>query len=237
MSQGTWSIGNVRVLAVPAEPSTAAVRERTPAPPAGSALSAARSPEAGTAAAHSFAPVGAELVTPSAAPLDFERVYAEHFDFVWRSLRLLGVPDGAAEDAAQDTFSVVLRQLSQFEGRSALRTWIFGILQRVASNHRRTRARKLDALSEFKEAPSPDPSPLAQVEARRAAASIERFCQGLDRERRAIFVLGLLEGTPAAEIAATLQIPINTVYSRVHALRDGLRRALAHEEKEHGRAR
>jgi len=170
----------------------------------------------------------------STAPLDFERVYQENFDFVWRSLRLLGVPAAAAEDAAQDTFSVVARQLSQFEGRSKLRTWLFEILQRVAANYRRTRARKLDALSEFKDAPSHEPTPLAHVEARRAAASIERFCQSLDPERRAVFVLGLLEGTPAAEIAAVLEIPLNTVYSRMHALRDGLRRALAHEEKEHG---
>jgi RNA polymerase sigma-70 factor (ECF subfamily) len=188
---------------------------------------------AAVTAVHSTAQTAAQ--TP--APLDFDRVYEEHFDFVWRSLRLLGVPDAAAEDAAQDTFSVVLRQLSQFEGRSALRTWLFEILQRVAANYRRTRARKLDALSEFKEAPSPDPSPLAHIEARRAAASIERFCQNLEPDRRAVFVLGLLEGTPAAEIAAVLEIPLNTVYSRVHALRDELRRALAHEEKEHGRAR
>jgi RNA polymerase sigma-70 factor, ECF subfamily len=170
----------------------------------------------------------------STTPLDFEHVYQEHFDFVWRSLRLLGVPDAAAEDAAQDTFSVVARQLSQFEGRSQLRTWLFGILQRVAANYRRTRARKLDVLSEFKDAPSHEPTPLAHVEALRAAASIERFCQNLDPERRAVFVLGLLEGTPALEIASLLEIPINTVYSRVHALRDGLRRALAHEEEEHG---
>jgi RNA polymerase sigma-70 factor (ECF subfamily) len=237
----------VRALAPPAEPYTATVRERTPAPSASTLLPEVRSPDAVTTAAGStlgntaaHAAIehgGSETSAPTAVPLDFESVYAEHFDFVWRSLRLLGVPDAAAEDAAQDTFSVVLRQLSQFEGRSALRTWIFGILQRVAANHRRTRARKLDALSEFKDAPSPDPSPLAHVEARRAAASIERFCQSLDPERRALFVLGLLEGTPAAEIAAALEIPINTVYSRVHALRDGLRRALAHEEKEHGRGR
>lgn len=223
MSQGTWS-ENVRARAARSEPCTAPVRQRSAAP----------SEEHG-AGPLDTASLGTERLDTAA--LDFESVYAEHFDFVWRSLRLLGVPDASAEDAAQDTFSVVLRQLSQFEGRSALRTWIFGILQRVAANYRRTRARKLDALSEFKEAPSPEPSPLAHVEARRAATSIERFCQNLDPERRAVFVLGLLEGTPATEIASVLAIPINTVYSRVHALRDELRRALAHEEKEHGRAR
>lgn len=223
MSQGTWS-ENVGAIAARSELCTAPVRPRSAAPSA--------EHDSGPIAPCAIAPA-----PPEPRPLDFERVYEEHFDFVWRSLRLLGVPDAAAEDAAQDTFSVVLRQLSQFEGRSALRTWIFGILQRVAANYRRSRARKLDALSEFTEAPSHEPSPLAHVEARRAATSIECFCRDLDPERRAVFVLGLLEGTPAAEIASLLGIPTNTVYSRVHALRDELRRALAHEEKEHGRAR
>src|SRR5690606_11413636 len=53
--------------------------------------------------------------------LDFEQVYKAHFAFVWRSLRLLGVPADAAEDAAQDTFDVVARQLGGFEGRAELR--------------------------------------------------------------------------------------------------------------------
>jgi RNA polymerase sigma-70 factor (ECF subfamily) len=229
VSQGTWSFGSPRTVASRAERHTSAPPPRTPAPPASRA-----EPEAGGTAALTPAGGTAPLAELAAPALDFERIYEEHFDFVWRSLRLLGVPDAAAEDAAQDTFSVVSRQLSQFEGRSALRTWIFGILQRIAANYRRTRARKLDALTEFEDAPSHEPTPLAHVEARRAAASIERFCTTLDAERRAVFVLGLLEGTPAAEIAAVLEIPVNTVYSRMHTLRDGLRRALAREEEEHG---
>src|SRR5262245_32765877 len=66
-----------------------------------------------------------ESGAPGSMSLEFERVYETHFDFVWRSLRLLGVDDAALEDAAQDTFSVVSRQLDAFEGRSALRTWLF----------------------------------------------------------------------------------------------------------------
>jgi DNA-directed RNA polymerase specialized sigma24 family protein len=56
---------------------------------------------------------------------------------------------------------------------------------------------------------------------------IESFCAALPPERRALFVLAVLEDVPATEIAATLGMPITKVYSRVHAVREGLRRALA----------
>jgi RNA polymerase sigma-70 factor, ECF subfamily len=159
--------------------------------------------------------------------LDFEQVYEAHFDFVWRSLRLLGVGDDALEDAAQDTFSVVSRQLSRFEGRSALRTWLFAILQRVAANHRRRRRRKQQPLTPLSEAAGDEPTPLAHVEAAEAAAVVQRFCAALEPDRRALFVLAVLEDLPAAEVATALGLPIAKVYSRVHALREGLKRALA----------
>ena len=164
---------------------------------------------------------------------DFARLYEEHFDFVWRSLRLLGVRSDALADVSQDVFSTIARQLGCFEGRSSLRTWVFGITQNIASNHRRARARKQDRLEPLAgQVVSPDPSPLAHTEGREAADAVLEFCAGLDESRRAVFVLGLLEGVPAPEIAVLLGIPINTVYSRVRTLRDGLERHLSKREVE-----
>ena len=168
------------------------------------------------------------------AALDFEDVYESHFDFVWRSLRLLGIPDEALEDAAQDTFSVVSRQLAQFEGRSALRTWLFAILYRVAANYRRARRRKQSRLLPFDDAASVEPAPDAHAEALDAARVIERFCAGLAPDRRALFVLAVLEELPAAEVAASLGMAVHKVYSRVHTLREGLRSALAAQEVDRG---
>ena len=168
------------------------------------------------------------------APLEFEQVYQAHFDFVWRSLRLLGVDAAALEDAAQDTFSVVARQLGGFEGRASLRTWLFSILQRVAANYRRKRRRKQTPLVPLIDAAADEPTPLAHVEAVEAARTVERFCTALEPERRALFVLAVLEELPAGEVSAALGLPIAKVYSRVHALREGLRRALAARGGEHG---
>jgi len=161
----------------------------------------------------------------------FEAVYEEQFDFVWRSLLLLGVASSAVEDAAQEVFSVVSRQLGQFEGRASIRTWLFAILQRVAANQRRTRRRKQQQLEPLGDGPACMlPTPQARLEAAESIDIVQRFCATLDAERRAVFVLALLEELPAPEVSQVLGIPVNTVYSRVRYLREGLRRMLDGEE-------
>ncbi|MEO8183725.1 MAG: sigma-70 family RNA polymerase sigma factor [Deltaproteobacteria bacterium] len=175
--------------------------------------------------------LGDNTLTPSLGPeLAFDQVYDAHFDFVWRSLRLLGVADELLEDAIQDTFSVVARQLAGFEGRSALRTWLFAILNRVAANYRRTRKRKQSQLLPWVEMASDAPGPDSRIEAVETARMVESFCSQLAPDRRALFVLAVLEELPAAEVAATLGMPINKVYSRLHALREALRSALRERE-------
>jgi RNA polymerase sigma-70 factor, ECF subfamily len=171
---------------------------------------------------------------PGCQRLDFDEVYETHFDFVWRSLRLLGIPDESVEDATQDTFSIVSRQLARFEGRSTLRTWLFAILHRVASNYRRTRRRKQSQLTPLSDMAGNGPGPDAHAEAVEAARLVERFCASLDPARRALFVLAVLEELPATEVATTLGLPVKKVYARVHALREGLRSALAAREVERG---
>jgi RNA polymerase sigma-70 factor, ECF subfamily len=163
---------------------------------------------------------------PRSDPIPFAQLYETQFDFVWRSLRLLGVPSEAIEDVTQDTFDIVSRQLAQFEGRSSLRTWLFSIAQRVASNYRRMARRKLRWLEPLTDnAASAEPTPHAHAEAVEAAAIVERFVEGLDAEWRSVFVLAVLEGMPGSEVAEGLGISVNAVYTRVHALRESLRRA------------
>jgi RNA polymerase sigma-70 factor (ECF subfamily) len=171
----------------------------------------------------------------------FEAVYEEHLAFVWRSLRMLGVPSDGLDDAAQDVFGSVARQLPRFEGRSSLRTWVFGITQNVASNHRRKRARKLARLESMDDMAhrgalddlaSRVPTPHAHAEGREAADLVMSFCAELEETRRAVFVLGVLEGVPAPEIAELLGLALNTVYTRIHAMRQALRERLRAREVE-----
>jgi RNA polymerase sigma-70 factor (ECF subfamily) len=158
---------------------------------------------------------------------DFQSLYSEHFNFACRSLRLLGVAPAALEDAAQDVFGVVSRRLGEHTGEGSLRTWLFAIVQRVAANHRRTQRRKQQPLEPLSPATrAQDPSPEAQAQAAQAASIVQRFCDGLDESRRALFILALVEEVPAREIAPVLGIPLFTVYSRVRSLRQQLQRFL-----------
>lgn len=168
-------------------------------------------------------------------PTSFEAIYDAHFDYVWRSLRRLGVPESQADDAAQDVFVVVHRRLGDFEGRSSVKTWLFGIALRVARSHRRRIARKgqLDPLP--LDLVSDERGPDEQVEKRRAADFLDAFLGGLDEDKRAVFILAELEQMTAPEIEEALGVKLNTVYSRLRAGRQAfeaaVRRHLAKEAR------
>src|SRR5450631_4356797 len=73
--------------------------------------------------------------------MTLHEIYQRHADFVWRTLRRLGVREAEASDAVQDVFVVVHAKLGQFEGRSSMTTWLFTICRTVARERRRRAAR------------------------------------------------------------------------------------------------
>jgi RNA polymerase sigma-70 factor (ECF subfamily) len=161
----------------------------------------------------------------------FEEVYEQHFDFVWRSLRRLGVHPSGLDDAVQDVFLVVHRRLLEFEGRSALKTWIFGIALHVAQRAARTRARH--PAEELRETIADAHTPQDEAARREAITTLYALLDELDADKRAVFVMAELEQMTAPEIAEIARIPLNTVYSRLRAARRefeaSLKRRQAHE--------
>src|SRR5690606_13923988 len=67
-----------------------------------------------------------------------DEIFRAHAPFAWRALRRLGVAEADVDDVCQDVFMVVHRKLDAFEGRSSMRTWIYGICARTASDYRRS---------------------------------------------------------------------------------------------------
>jgi len=174
--------------------------------------------------------VSADPSKPSARglELDFEQVYAQEFAFVWRNLRHHGVGEEGLRDAAQDVFLVVHRRLAQFEGHSPLRSWLYSILKRVASQYRRTDRRKRlrDTEEADAVADTQGVTPEKQVERREALRLLQRLLDDLDEDKRDAFVLAELEGMTAPEIAELLVTNVNTIYARLRAAREQLRTAL-----------
>jgi RNA polymerase sigma-70 factor (ECF subfamily) len=157
----------------------------------------------------------------------FVELYETHFDFVWRSLKRLGVAESALDDAVQDVFVVAFRRLGDFEGRSSLRTWIFGIALRIAKDYRRKERRKGGWLPLPSSLASRERDPQGQREDAELLEFIDRFLESLDDAQRVVFIMAELEQMPADEIAQTTGAKLNTVYSRLRLARERFRRAVA----------
>jgi len=175
---------------------------------------------------------------PAALALVFEDVYRESFGFVWRSARRLGVRDAHLDDVVQEVFVVVHRRLADFEGRSSLKTWLFGITLRVVRDHRRS-ARRRDP------GPPVDPDtlraaggPAHDAEKAEAVRVLHGLLDQLDDERREVFVMAELEQLPMPEIAEALGINVNTAYARLRIARGEFEQALArHRARDEWRLR
>ena len=173
-----------------------------------------------------------ESGTDSAPRLNFDSVYTNYFDFVFRNLSRMGVERNSLDDAAHDVFLVVYRQLENFDGRHP-KGWLFAITQRVAWHYRRSHARRrTDPIAEESLVDESDPSPEATRERQEASDLVQLLLNQLSDDRRAVFVLSELEQLSMPEIAKMLQIPLNTAYSRLRlARRDFSRHLTRHESK------
>jgi RNA polymerase sigma-70 factor (ECF subfamily) len=171
-----------------------------------------------------------------AMPPSFAGVYEEHFAFVWRNARRLGIADSHLDDVVQDVFVVVHRKLSEFEGRSSVRTWLFGIVLRTVRDHWRTVRRKagelgpqagdidVDTVHEAEER-----GPHARATQAEAVRRLHALLDTLGQEKREIFVLAELEQLSVVEIAELLEVNLNTAYARLRAARAEFEAALVRQ--------
>jgi RNA polymerase sigma-70 factor (ECF subfamily) len=150
---------------------------------------------------------------------DFETLYAAHAAFTWRTLRHLGISFMAIEDAVQELWVVVHRRHTEFEGRSDVKTWLFGIAVNVARNHRRTARRRPEGVPLPLALAAADSDPHRREERAEAFSLVQGFLETLDDQRRQVFVCALLEGWSALETAAATGLDEGSVQNRVRALR------------------
>lgn len=155
----------------------------------------------------------------------FDAVYRAHFDFVWRISCGMGVAPSDLEDVAQEVFVIALKKLPEFDARASVKTWLFEIALRVASNHRRSVRRKGVRTELDEQLAEAAPGPAELAESRRALLQVMQIFESLDDDLRLVLVLTELEQMTAPEIAELTGMKPNTVSSR---LRRG-RQAFAEE--------
>lgn len=157
--------------------------------------------------------------------LGVDAVYAEHFRYVWRCLRALGLRDTQVDDAIHDVFLVVQQKLPSFDGRAEVTTWLYAICIRVARRHRwaaRKDAWRFATIDDEPESSTAQASPWQRdpektMERGERLSLARRALERIDDDKREVFVLSQVEQRSAPEIAEIIGVPLNTVYSRIRA--------------------
>jgi RNA polymerase sigma-70 factor, ECF subfamily len=156
-----------------------------------------------------------------APPANFGAVYQEYSAYVLGLVRRLGVAPADAEDVGQEVFLAVHTQLSSFEARSSLKTWVCGICRNKAFDHGRSasRRRRLLAavLSRDVESSAYDPQLLLLLKEREGM--LHEILEKLSHEQREVFVLFEIEELSMKEVASIVQCELDTAYSRLRVAR------------------
>jgi RNA polymerase sigma-70 factor (ECF subfamily) len=170
-------------------------------------------------------PIGQEAAEDDAAlvravlagdPTAPGRLWDRHASLVRRILRrVLGPVD--VEDAMQDAFLRLFRDLDSLRDPSALRSFLIGIALHVAkSGLRRRRARRWLLLSDDGVVVEPEAlAPDGRYESRAAVLRLYRLLDRMSDERRAVFVLRYVEGLELAELSQVLGCSLATTKRRV----------------------
>ncbi len=164
--------------------------------------------------------MGATSPASRASEERFRALVEGESEFVWRSLRRLGVLPSDIDDALQEVFVVAARRLRDIEGGRE-RSFLFGAAVRVASTRRRTaRRHPEDGETGLAEKPSDDLDPEALSELRQARPLLQEILDSMSDDCRAVFILAELEELSTRDIADALGIPHGTASSRLRSARE-----------------
>lgn len=148
---------------------------------------------------------------------DLAVVYREYQGFVWRTLYHFGLRSDGINDAVQEVFVVAHRRLGDFDGRSSIKNWLYGIARRVAADMRKKDQRASAKLRLLRSLPAGGEASMCDQLS--ASELVEVLLESMGDEQREVFILAEIEGMTAPEITEVTGININTVYSRLRSAR------------------
>lgn len=157
---------------------------------------------------------------------EFESVALPHLNDLFRTARRVIGNQTEAEDVVQETFLQAWKSFHRFESGTNCRAWLFKILFHVMSHHRRKLFRLpiTDVCEEsLAETAVYTPAPAERVTDEEVLAAFEK----VPPLYRSVVMLADVQEFSYKEIAATLNIPLGTVMSRLNRGRKMLREALS----------
>jgi RNA polymerase sigma-70 factor (ECF subfamily) len=166
---------------------------------------------------------------PDGALPAFSEIFRTYAPYLFRALIGLGVPASDADDVCQEVMLVVHKRLPEFDGR-ALKSWLYAICLRVASDYRRSARVRREVPTDAVPDEVLPPQQLERAEARRLEGKLLAVLDELDDEKRAVFVLYEVEELTLREVAESLGCPLQTAYSRLQMARSHVRSAFAKGE-------
>jgi RNA polymerase sigma-70 factor (ECF subfamily) len=155
---------------------------------------------------------------------------------ILRAARGAGLKPHEAEDVAQNTFATFVESAERFEGRSHVRTWIFGILYRKISETRRKlgKDRQMDDIEEIFESrfdengawSQPPKAADVALEAKQTREEIADCLEAAPSKQRMAFVLREVEGLSSEEICKILEVSSTNLGVMLFRLRNRVRECL-----------
>ena len=167
----------------------------------------------------------------------FAKLVRDHSSLVYRvALRILGADD--AQDASQEVWIRVWRNIRNFRGESAFSTWLYRITVNTCLSIRQKESRRDerelgDDLPYLSESSGGDADPEAAALNAERREEIQDALQHVRAEHRAALVLRHMEGLSYAEIAEVLGVPDGTAKGWVSRGRAAMLVALAEKDGLH----
>jgi RNA polymerase sigma-70 factor (ECF subfamily) len=152
-------------------------------------------------------------------PISAESLFREQARFVASFVRHMGVDESDLDDVLQDVFVLAHRKGGYLPGAAGPRTWLASLAIRVVIARRRARARRPQATEVTENFADEARGPADLLEARRSLQRVQAALEHLSLEHRAAFILYEIEGESCESIAAMWEVPVGTVYSRLHHAR------------------
>jgi RNA polymerase sigma-70 factor, ECF subfamily len=161
-------------------------------------------------------PVTAAMADPNPT---IEGLIRQHHEFVWRSLRRLGVPDADLEDAVQEVYLEASKRLASI---TSARGFLFRACMYVASHTRRSIRRRREVHDDelLKRQVDPRSTPEQAITQSEARQDLQLMLEKIPEEPRAVFILFELERLNTLQISEVLELPVGTVASRLRRARE-----------------
>jgi RNA polymerase sigma-70 factor (ECF subfamily) len=150
-----------------------------------------------------------------------EALFREHASFIASFLSRLGTAEADVEDAVQEVFMVAHKKGGYLPGPAKPRSWLAAIAVRIGASSRRSRARRREDfdLSALETTKARGLTPDRAAEIAEKLLDVQAALDQLDVEHRVPLILFEIDGEPCESIAAALQVPTGTIYSRLHTAR------------------